>query len=63
MTVLDIQNVKQKSDIEYTQKKVQTNKNFGSQLRHLIIDQKQETLPDGKIEITMVLDPKITEKK
>lgn len=57
--ILDIQNVKQTVDVQDV--KVKKNPNFSAQLRELIVEQKQEELPDGKIRITMILDPKIKE--
>lgn len=55
---LDIQNVIQKPNMQYVTK---TNTNFGTDLRKLVVEQTQETMPDGKIKITMVLDPSIKE--
>ncbi len=51
-TVLDIQSVKQNLSID----KVKT---IGKKLKSMIIDRKEEKLPNGNIRLTLILDPKI----
>ena len=53
-TVLNIQNITQKVDVEDV-----SVKSIGQRLRDMIIDQTQEKLENGNIKITLILDPKI----
>lgn len=49
-TVLEVQNVTQVVGVDSV-------KTFGQRLREKIVYQKQEEIEDGKIKITIILDP------
>lgn len=54
-TVLNIQNVTQKIDVDNTDLK----KSFGQRLREKVISCTQRDLPNGNKEIVLILDPNI----